>query len=274
MTSSPENKITRSDLVRSAVNVGALGMEFSWTYYKQMNIAFCLMVANMLKKIYAGRPDDYAEALHRHCAFFNITVQFAPFVGGIAMAMEEKVARGEIEPESVNDVKAALMGPLSGIGDSIFLSTLRVVAAAVGISLCQAGNPFGPIAFLLIYNVPGFALRIWGAVKGYELGVGFLDEAQRTGLMRKIMTCVGIVGVMVVGAMCKDMFWASIPVAIGSGEDAQTLQDILDGIMPGMLGMLAFWLYYWLLSKKINPMALIVATMVVGIVGAFFGVLA
>ena len=47
MTSSPENKITRSDLVKSAVNVGALGMEFSWTYYKQMNIAFCLMVANM-----------------------------------------------------------------------------------------------------------------------------------------------------------------------------------------------------------------------------------
>ena len=241
MTSSPENKITRSDLVKSAVNVGALGMEFSWTYYKQMNIAFCLMVANMLKKIYAGRPDDYAEALHRHCAFFNITVQFAPFVGGIAMAMEEKVARGEIEPESVNDVKAALMGPLSGIGDSIFLSTLRVVAAAVGISLCQAGNPFGPIAFLLI---------------------------------QKIMTCVGIVGVMVVGAMCKDMFWASIPVAIGSGDDAQTLQDILDGIMPGMLGMIAFWLYYWLLSKKINPMVLIVATMVVGIIGAFFGVLA
>ena len=112
MTSSPENKITRSDLVKSAVNVGALGMEFSWTYYKQMNIAFCLMVANMLKKIYAGRPDDYAEALHRHSAFFNITPQLAPFVGGIAMAMEEKVARGEVEPESVNDIKAALMGPL------------------------------------------------------------------------------------------------------------------------------------------------------------------
>ena len=29
--------------------------------------------------------------------------------------------------------------------------------------------------------------------------MGFLDEAQRTGLMQKIMTCVGIVGVMVVG---------------------------------------------------------------------------
>ena len=144
MTSSPENKITRSDLIKSAVNTGALGMEFSWTYYKQMNIAFCLMVANMLKKIYAGRPDDYAEALHRHCAFFNITVQFAPFVGGIAMAMEEKVARGEIEPESVNDVKAALMGPLSGIGDSIFLSTLRVVAAALASACDSPATPSAP----------------------------------------------------------------------------------------------------------------------------------
>ena len=269
-----ESTITRSDLIKSSLNVGSLGMEFSWTYYKQMNIAFCLMVANMLKKIYAGRPDDYAAALHRHAAFFNITVQFAPFVGGIAMAMEERVARGEIEPESVNDVKAALMGPLSGIGDSIFLSTLRVVAAAVGISLCQAGNPFGPIAFLLIYNIPGFILRVWGVLKGYELGVGFLEQAQKNGMMQKVMTCVGIVGVMVVGAMCKDMFWASIPVAIGSGDDASTIQDILDGIMPGMLGMCAFWIYYWLLSKKINPMVLILVTMVIGIIGAFFGVLA
>ena len=148
-----------------------------------------------------------------------------------------------------------------------------MVAAAVGISLCQAGNPSAHRLPAHLQRPRLRAARL-GAVKGYELGVGFLDEAQRTGLMQKIMTCVGIVGVMVVGAMCKDMFWASIPVAIGSGEDAQTLQDILDGIMPGMLGMLAFWLYYWLLSKKINPMVLIVATMVVGIVGAFFGVLA
>ena len=258
MTSNSENQITRSDLIKSAVNTGALGMEFSWTYYKQMNIAFCLMVANMLKKIYAGRPDDYAEALHRHSAFFNITPQLAPFVGGIAMAMEEKVARGAVEPESVNDIKA----------------TLRVVAAAVGISLCQAGNVFGPIAFLLVYNIPAFLIRIFGAIKGYELGIGFLDEAQKTGLMQKIMACVGIVGVMVVGAMSKDMFWASLPIAIGQGDSAQTLQDILDGIMPGMLGMAAFWLYYWLLSKKINPMVLILCTMVVGIIGAYFGVLA
>lgn len=268
-----DKKLTKKDI--RGMFWRSLPMEFSWHYERQMHMGFTFMLAKILQKLYGDDKEKLAAALQRHMEFFNCTPALSSFIGGIIASMEEKNANNEaFDTSSINTIKSALMGPLSGIGDSIFLSTLRVVAAAVGISLCQAGNPFGPIAFLLIYNVPGFALRIWGAVKGYELGVGFLDEAQRTGLMQKIMTCVGIVGVMVVGAMCKDMFWASIPVAIGSGEDAQTLQDILDGIMPGMLGMLAFWLYYWLLSKKINPMVLIVATMVVGIIGAFFGVLA
>lgn len=262
--------ITKKDLTEMALNDGSLGMEFSWTYYKQMNLAFAVMMGNVLKKVYHDDPEGYAAALGRHAAFFNITVQFAPFVGGIALSMEERIKRGEVEPESVNDVKAALMGPLSGLGDSLFLATIRVIAAAVGISLCQAGNAFGPIAFLLIYNVPGFLLRVWGAQKGYELGVGFLEQAQRTGLMAKIMTSAAIVGAMVIGAMTMDMFWAEIPIAIGEEE---TVQSIINGIMPGMVGLAAFWIYYWLLSKKVSPSMLIVGTMVLGIAGAFFGFL-
>ncbi len=269
-----ESVITKKDLFRSSLNLGSLGMEFSWTYYKQMNLAFCLMVAKMLRKIYRNDEEGYRAALERHLAFFNITVQFAPFVGGVAISMEERIAKGEIEPERVNDVKAALMGPLSGIGDSIFLAVIRVIAAAVGIALCEAGNPFGPIAFLLIYNIPGFWLRIWGVQKGYELGVGFLDQAANGGFMAKAMTAVSIVGIMVVGAMSVDMFWATIPIEIGVGEEMTTIQEILDGIMPGILGMAAFWIYYWLLSKKISPNWLIIWTMVLGVVGAFFGFLA
>lgn len=269
-----EPLISKRDLTKMSLNLGSLGMEFSWTYYKQMNIAFALMVAKLLKKIYPDDEQKYNEAVERHLAFFNITVQFAPFVGGVALSMEERIARGEIDAGSVNDVKAALMGPLSGIGDSIFLATLRVIAAAVGIALCQAGNAFGPIAFLLIYNIPGFWVRIWGAHKGYELGVGFLEQATKNGLMEKVMTAISIVGVMVVGAMSVSMFWATLPVEIGVGDNMTTLQEILDGIMPGILGLAAFWIYYWLLSKKVSPNWLIIWTMVIGVVGAFFGFLA
>ena len=46
---SGENAITKDDLVKSALNIGALGMEFSWTYVNQMGLAFGLMVKKMLK---------------------------------------------------------------------------------------------------------------------------------------------------------------------------------------------------------------------------------
>lgn len=269
-----EHAITKDDLVKSALNIGALGMEFSWTYVIQMGLAFGLMVKKMLKKIWHDDPAGYAAALERHTAFFNITVALAPFVGGIAMSMEERIKAGELPPESVNDVKAALMGPLSGVGDAIFLTTIRVVAAGIAVSMAAEGNPLGPILFLLIFNVPQYILRVWGIVKGYELGVGLLDAASESGIMDKLIKGAGIVGMMVVGSMTCSMFWATLAVSFGSGEEVTMLQDVLDGIMPGMLGLGCMGIYYWLLGKKIHPSFLILGTMLVGVIGVYLGILA
>lgn len=269
-----EHAITKDDLVKSALNIGALGMEFSWTYVNQMGLAFGLMVKKMLKKIWHDDPAGYAAALERHTAFFNITVALAPFVGGIAMSMEERIKAGELPPESVNDVKAALMGPLSGVGDAIFLTTIRVVAAGIAVSMAAEGNPLGPILFLLIFNVPQYILRVWGIVKGYELGVGLLDAASESGIMDKLIKGAGIVGMMVVGSMTCSMFWATFAVSFGSGEEVTMLQDVLDGIMPGMLGLGCMGIYYWLLGKKIHPSFLILGTMLVGVIGVYLGILA
>lgn len=278
MTSKPESTqgatITKGDLTRMAVNPGALGMEYSWNYPKQMSIPFCMMLTPLLKKIYRDDPEGYAAALTRHLEFFNITMYFAPFVGGVVASMEERVAKGEMEPETISSVKAALMGPLSGIGDSLFLGTLRVIAAAVGVGLSLAGNPLGPIAFLAIYNIPAFFTRIIGAQKGYELGVSFLTAAQESGLMNKVIHAAGIVGIMVLGAMTVSMTSVSIPIEFGSGDSVQTIQSVLDSIMPGTLTLVALVLYCAALAKKANPMLLIVITMIVGILGAFTGVLA
>lgn len=269
-----EYAITKQDLTKAALSVGALGMEFSWTYANQMGLAFGMMVKKMLKKIYHDDPSGYAAALERHTAFFNITVCLAPFVGGIAMSMEERIAKGEMPPESVNDIKAALMGPLSGIGDAIFLTTIRVVAAGIAISLASQGNVLGPILFLLLFNVPQYFLRVWGIHKGYEIGVSLLETAEQSGITDKVIKAAGIIGMMVVGSMTCGMFWATLAVEFGSGDEVTTLQSVLDGIMPGMLGLAFMGLYYFLLKKKVSPMILILATMVLGVVGVYFGILA
>lgn len=274
MKTSNEKMFTNKDMTKMAVNAGALGMEYSQNYPRQMHLAFCMMIEKCLRKIYKDDPEGYAAALTRHVAFFNITPQLAPFVGGIAVSMEEKVATGDLDGSAVDSVKAALMGPLSGIGDSIFLGCIRVIAVAVGASLASSGSILGPILYFLIYNIPTFLVRIFGARLGYNLGFSFLSNAEKSGLMDKIMYAAGIVGTMVIGAMSSDMFWATLPTKIGSGDSATTLQEILDGIMPGMLGIAALGIYYWLLKKKVNPMILIIGTMILGIAGAFFGFLA
>ena len=250
--------ITKNDLVKTSLNVGSLGMEFSWTYVNQMGLAFCVMIMNCLKKIWGEGTEGYKQALERNAAFFNITVQLAPFVGGITIAMEEGVAKGKVDPKAINDVKAALMGPLSG----------------VGISMCQAGNLAGPLVFLLIYNIPAFWLRVVGIRYGYEMGTSLLDRAEKSGIMEKVLAAAGIVGIMVIGSMTKDMFGAELAIGFGAGDDATTLQAVLDGIMPGMVGLGFMWLYYWLLGKKISPSVLVLGTMLLGVILVYFGIMA
>ena len=112
------------------------------------------------------------------------------------------------------------------------------------------------------------------AQKGYEIGVSLLETAEQSGIMDKVIKAAGIIGMMVVGSMTCGMFWATLAVEFGSGDEVTTLQSVLDGIMPGMLGLAFMGLYYFLLKKKVSPMILILGTMVLGVVGVYFGILA
>lgn len=269
------SNITKKDLTKMAFNQGSLGMEFSWNYERQMHIAFAMMVNNNLKKIYANDPEGYKEALKRHVEFFNITPQLAPFVGGVVTSMEEMKVRGEVEDEAISSIKTALMGPLSGIGDSIFVGCLRVIAVGIGISLAQVGNIMGPILYFLLYNIPCFIIRYFGAHFGYNIGFNYLKKMQENGLMDKLLTAASILGVMVIGCMSKDMVWTTLNIELSRvGETVTTLQSILDGIMPGLIGLGGTWAYFFLLKKKVNPVLLIFGTMIIGVIGAYFGILA
>lgn len=265
------NVVTKKDLTKMAINPGSLGMEYSWNYERQMHIAFAMMMNPILKKVYKDDPSGYKDALVRHVEFFNITPQLAPFVGGVVASMEEMKARGEVDGEAISSIKTALMGPLSGIGDSIFVGCIRIIALGVGLSFALNGNILGPILYFLIYNIPAFAVRFFGARLGYSLGFSYLNKMKESGLMDKVLMAAGILGIMVIGAMCKDMVYTGIALNVGSGDTAQPLQEILDGIMPGMIGLSVTWIYYWLLSKKANPLVLILGTMVLGIVGKVIG---
>ncbi|CAI3399257.1 PTS system mannose/fructose/sorbose family transporter subunit IID [Enterococcus cecorum] len=272
MMTSNNRVITKKDLQKLFWR--SLPMEFSWHYERQMHMGFCSMVSAGLRKIYKDDPQGLSEALKRHMEFFNITAHVSPFVGGITLAMEEMNANDpNFDTSSINSVKAALMGPLSGIGDSLILGTLRVLAVGIGASLSAQGSILGPILFLAVFNIPTFILRYVCAYKGYELGANYLEKIQKSGLMGKFMLAAGILGIMVIGGMTNELVSIHTPLSIGSGDGATKIQNILDGIMPGMLSLGATGLFYYLMKKGTNVMWMIVGTAIFGIFCAQFGIL-
>lgn len=267
-----ERKLTKKDLNRVAIR--SLGMEWDWNYERQMNMAFCYSMLPIIKKLYPNK-DDQTEAMQRHLEFFNTTPHMSTLILGITAAMEEQNANDpEFETESINNVKVSLMGPLAGIGDSFIWGTLRIIATGVGVSLAAQGNILGPILFLLLFNIPVQGLRFYLMHAGYKLGSGFLAKVQESGLMEVLTYGASVLGLMVIGGMTAENVGINVPLVIGSGETATTLGDICNTIMPGLLPLAFTLLMYWLVSKKnVKTTTLLVALVVVGLVGSFFGIL-
>lgn len=265
------NKITKSDLKK--VFWRSFTLEASWNYERmdQMGVVFAL--APVIRRLYKTK-EEISAALKRHLEFFNITPHISTLVFGIVTAMEEEnVKNKDFDETSINAVKSGLMGPLSGIGDSFFWGTLRVIAAGIGASLAAKGNILGPLLFLLIFNVPHILARYYGMMGGYKLGTGFLKKVGQSGLMSKVTYGASILGLMVVGGMTASMVSFTTPLSIGSGKGATTIQSILDSIMPGLLPLALTLFIYYLLKKKVKVTYILLGIIIFGLLGTAIGII-
>lgn len=99
--------------------------ECSFNFVRQQHMGFIWSMAPALKKIYKDDPQGLAEACKRQISFFNTTPQIAPWVVGIETALEEENKKsGNTMGEVVSAVKTSLMGPISVIGDTMFLTAV------------------------------------------------------------------------------------------------------------------------------------------------------
>ncbi len=248
-------------------------MEFSWNYERQMNLGYIYAIIPVLEKLYKDNKEGLKRALKRHLEFFNMTPHIVTLMLGISAAMEKENSEMEdFDENSINNIKTALMGPLSGIGDSFFWGTLRLIATGIGTSLSLQGNVLGPILFLFIFNVPHIIIRYLLVKLGYKLGIEFLSKLQKNGTMEKLTFGASILGLVVIGAMAARMIDISTPLSFVSGDSKIEVQGILNDIMPGILQLGAFGVVYYLLGKKVKPLAILLGMAIVGIIGSFIGI--
>ena len=265
------NTLTKRDMMK--VFWRSFTIEWSWNYERQMNLGYTYSLLPVLQKIYPQK-DKLSESMKRHMEFFNITPWISTFPMGITIAMEETNARDDqFDPSTINNIKIALMGPLSGIGDSLFWGTLRVIATGIGTSLAMKGNVLGPILFLLIFNIPAIAVRYYGLFLGYNIGADFIGSVQKSGLMERLTYGASVIGLAVVGAMTATMVTVNMQFTIGSGDDALTISGLADSVVPGILPLAFTGFIYYLVKKGVKSYWILLLIAAIGILGAYTGIL-
>ena len=269
--SSYDGLISRADLKKLFWR--SIPYEHSWNYERMGHIGFMWALMPILRKLYP-QDADFKAALKRHMELYNVTPYISTLPMSIAAAMEEANATEDnFDTSAISNVKLALMGPLSGVGDAFYWGTLRILATGVGTSLALQGSILGPILFLLVFNVPHYIIRYLLTFCGISLwlghdqqgpGIGHYGHDRQDGLYH---------GRMVIGAMTMEMVTVDIPLMVGAGDGAQTLAELLNGIFPGFVTMGLFGIVYLMLKKKMNPLLIMLVILLVSIAGAFFGVL-
>lgn len=253
---------------------GGWCMQTNWNYERQMNTAFMWGISKTIDRLYP-EPEELEKKKERYRSsleFFNITPQMGSFVLGLTAAMEEQYAENPktFDPKMISSLKTALMGPLSGIGDSLFQGTVRIIAMSIGISLAQQGSILGPILAMLISFAVSFPITWWGGKLGYVKGQELIRQISESNLMDKVMYGCSVAGLMVVGGMAATLVNVTTPLAYG---ESLILQTVLDGIMPKMIPLLLTGIMYWLVKKGVHPIVIVIACFIVGIILNYFGIL-
>ena len=228
----------------------------------------------IVEELYKDKAEQ-KEAMQTYTAFFNTEPQLGALVVGITAGLEEARANGDaVDGETINGMRAGLMGPIAGIGDSLVVGTLIPVLLGIALGLSKGGNPIGALFYILVWNVLIYGGMRFAYFKGYELGdkaVEFLVGPKGQALRKAI----SVIGGMVIGAVAAT--WVSVTTSLelknADGEAFLKLQEKIDGVYPGLLTAGFIALCWWLMvKKKVSPNLVMLLLVVIALIGVALGI--
>lgn len=219
--------------------------------------------------------EEQKEAMMTYTAFFNTEPQIGTLVVGITAGLEEARANGEeVDSEMINGIRAGLMGPLAGIGDSLIVGTLIPILLGIALGLSGNGSPIGAIFYIIVWNFLMIFGTRWAYYKGYELGgkaVEILVGEKATAIRESVI----MLGTIVIGAVAAS--WISITTSFkmlnAEGGVIVDLQATLDSVYPKLLSALTVVICWYLMSKKkMSPIIVMLLLVVIAFVGVLLGI--
>ncbi|MBP1039564.1 PTS system mannose/fructose/sorbose family transporter subunit IID [Vagococcus sp. BWB3-3] len=275
-TADSQKKLSKRDLIRAF---------WRWTFFSHANYNYERLQATgvvhafspILKKLYGKNSDEMKDALERHMQFFNTEPSFGGPILSMTIAMEEEKANGApIDTATINGLKTGLMGPLAGIGDTLWQGTLIPILLSFTLPFAAEGNILmGPVAFFILHMVIMLviAYKLW--IQGYETGKEGITKILSGSLLPKVMTFSQTLGAIVIGGLAASFVSISSPLklALSKGEFMVIQTDVLDKLVLGFLPLLTTMLTFIMLKKKLKPTTVLAILIIAGGLLAAFGII-
>lgn len=213
------------------------------------------------------------DGMMNHLDWYNCEAQTASVIAGVVVGMEEdRALTGNTNQEVIRATKAALQGPVAGIGDSIVQGTLIPLLLGIGINLTQSAGVVGPIFYIVSYLFCIVVGSYFLFHQGYKLGSAAMSTIAG-GSLNKIIDAFMLFGAIVVGALGANYVKPSLAISWTSGEAVTTLQSIIDGIFPRLLSLILILICYWLAKKKnVSMVKMILGMLIVVVGGTYLGI--
>ncbi len=270
-----EKKLSKKALLKSFHN-WYYGHLTCFSQEHMQTFGYLCAMLPLVEELYQDE-EEKANAINTYTAFFNTEPQLGTVIVGMTAGLEEARANGadDVDDETINSLRAGLMGPVAGIGDSLVVGTVIPILLGIALGMSTGGSPLGAIFYSIVWNLFAYFGMKFLYFKGYSLGgkaVDFLIGAQGEALRESVSTLGGIV----IGAVAAT--WVSVKTSLqlfnDAGEAYLTLQDKLDEVFPGLLTAVFIVVCWFLMAKKkmspIKVMLILVVVAFVGVVVGFF----
>lgn len=171
-------------------------VQASWNYERLLGVGVAYSSEPLLRDLPGGKEGErYREAMGRATQYFN----GHPYLIGLAIGALARMEHEGLPAEQMQRLRSALTGPLGGVGDKLVWAGIVPTGSALAIVLTVYISPVvGVAAFLVVYNLVHFALRVWGLAAGWN---GGMHVAQKLGkpLIKKGMKVAGPMAALSLG---------------------------------------------------------------------------
>ncbi|MDO4500798.1 MAG: PTS system mannose/fructose/sorbose family transporter subunit IID [Erysipelotrichaceae bacterium] len=244
----------------------SLMLQASFNYERMQAAGWEYCILPGLEKIHTNK-EDLAASMGHNLEFFNTHPFLVTLVCGIVLSLEQ--AKSDIN--TIRAVRVACAGPLGGIGDAIFWFTLVPITAGITAQMAIDGSLIGPILYFIIVFGVQMGLRFFLMNWSYNLGTSAIGTL--TAHATQFTHAASMLGVFVVGALTCNYGGTALGMVIPNGESSIDVQGLLNGILPAFIPLLLTLMCYFLIKKKgWSATKCIGLLLVMGIVGAIFGI--